>query len=150
MASIEAALVALESQEPPNYTATAKLFQVDRSTLSRRHRGVMGTKEEKVNKARLLTTQQEKTLTEYINKPTDRGLPPTPAMVRNFARDIGKVEPAKNWLSRFLKRNRTKLDSGFQPGFDLSRKKADNHHEYKLYFEKVDGPDWQFSYTYMD
>lgn len=141
MSPIEDALEALKSQKSPNYTATAKLFDVDRTTLSRRHRGVMGTMDEKANKARLLTIQQERTLTEYINKLTARGFPPTPAMVRNFAKDICKIEPAKNWVSRYVERNREKLDSGFQPGFDLDRKKADNYYEYKLYFEKVIGLD---------
>lgn len=71
-------------------------------------------------------------------------------MIRNFAKDICKVEPAKNWVSRYIERNRAKLDSRFQPGFDLNRKKADNHYEYKLYFEKVIDPDWQYSYINIE
>ena len=140
MSPIEEALEVLESQKSPNYTATARLFGINRTTLSRRHRGVMGTIDEKANKARLLTTQQEKTLTKYINKLTLRGFPPTPAIVRNFAKDICKIEPAKNWVSRYVERNRKELDSGFQPGFDLNRKKADNYYKYNLYFEKVIDP----------
>jgi len=101
----------------------------------------MGTIDKKANKARLLITQQEKTLTKYINKLTLRGFPPTPAMVRSFAKDICKIEPAKNWVSRYIERNREKLDSGFQSGFDLNRKKADNYCEYKSYFEKVINPE---------
>ena len=43
MDPITAALAALESLEPgekPNYAAVAREFDVDRNTLSRRHRGV--------------------------------------------------------------------------------------------------------------
>ncbi len=100
MSSIEDALEALKSQKSPNNTATAGLFGVDRTTLSRRHRGISSTLDEKANKARLPTTQQEKTLTECINKVTVRAFPPTPAIVHNFAKDICKVEPAKNWVFR--------------------------------------------------
>ncbi len=39
MASIEAALADLALQDSSNYTATAKKFNINRSTLSRRHRG---------------------------------------------------------------------------------------------------------------
>ncbi len=46
MSPMEAALADLESQESPNYTATVKKHSVDRSTLSRRYRGIRGTKED--------------------------------------------------------------------------------------------------------
>jgi len=55
MSPIEDALEALKSQKSPNYTTTARLFVIDRTTLSRRHRGIIGTMDEKANKARLLT-----------------------------------------------------------------------------------------------
>ena len=137
MTPIEKALAALESQKCPNYGKTARLFGVDRSTLSRRHRGVAGSKEDKISNEKLLSSQQEITLIGYINRLTDRGTPPTPAMVRNFATEIVGIAPSKMWLSRFVKRHREKLDSGFQLGFDLNRKKADNIYEYKLWFDKV-------------
>ena len=41
MDSLEAALEALSLQLKPNYTQTAKEYNVNRSTLSRRHRQVM-------------------------------------------------------------------------------------------------------------
>ena len=42
MDSIEAALADLKLQETLNYTVTAKKYRVDRTTLSRRRRGVTG------------------------------------------------------------------------------------------------------------
>jgi hypothetical protein len=42
MAAIDKALADLDLQEYPNYSGTAKKYDVDRMTLSRRHRGVTG------------------------------------------------------------------------------------------------------------
>ena len=44
MDSIEAALEALKLQKSPNYTKTAKEFDIDRITLSRRHRQITQSK----------------------------------------------------------------------------------------------------------
>ena len=142
MTPIEKALAYLESQKCPNYSKTALLFGVDRSTLSRRHRGVAGSKADKISNGKLLSSQQETTLIEYINRLTDRGTPPTPAMIRNFATDIAGIAPSKMWLSRFVNRHREKLNSGFQLGFDLDRKKADNIYEYTLWFDLVSVLKW--------
>jgi hypothetical protein len=96
MGSIDEALAALKGQEHPNYTTTAKKFKVDRSTLSRRHRGVTGSKQDGINSTALLTHQQERSLVQYINKLTERGFPPTNAMINVFAHDICGNWPGKN------------------------------------------------------
>lgn len=137
MGSIENALAAIASQERPNYAATAKEYGVDRTTLSRRHRGVTATRADARNISSLLTTQQEKELVNYVNKLTTRGLPPTLSMVRNFAQDICQILPGKSWVHRFVKRHKDQLTSGFLSGQDLSRKKADNIYQYERYFDLV-------------
>ena len=81
MDSIEAALEALSLQSKPNYTKTAKAYNVNRSTLSRRHRQVTGSKASGYNSQALLNNQQSRTLINYINELSERGLPPTVAMV---------------------------------------------------------------------
>src|SRR5450432_4078083 len=43
---IELAIADLESQESLNYAETAKKWNIDRSTLSRRHRGITGSKKD--------------------------------------------------------------------------------------------------------
>jgi len=78
MDPIDAALAALELQDPPNYTQTAKEFNVNRSTLSRRHRRITRAREDATEMRSLLSIQQKKTLLGYINLLTERGLPPTP------------------------------------------------------------------------
>jgi hypothetical protein len=55
MSSIEAALAAIASQKKPDYTAAAKKYGVDRSTLSRRHRGVTGSRADATNSKSLLS-----------------------------------------------------------------------------------------------
>lgn len=44
MVPIDAALAACEAEKSPNYTRIAEEHHVDRSTLSRRHRGRTGSK----------------------------------------------------------------------------------------------------------
>jgi hypothetical protein len=46
MDPIDAALAALELQDPPNYTRTAKEFNINRSTLLRRHWQITCAKED--------------------------------------------------------------------------------------------------------
>ena len=126
MDSIDAALADLKLQDTPNYTATAKKFNIDRTTLSRRHRGVTAPKGSSAGPTLLLSIEQRKGLVDYINELTNRGLPPTAAMVRQFAHDIGGKWPEKNWVYRFVDSAENNLQSGFLKGFNLSRKKADN------------------------
>lgn len=137
MDSIEAALRALALQDKPNISATAKLHGVDRTTLSRRWRGKTNGRDQYIDSVSLLTKQQQKNLVLYINKLTERGIPPTNAMVRNFAHDICGIWPGKNWVFRFVDTHKNILKSGYLQGSDLSRKKADNAYQYRLYFELV-------------
>ena len=85
MDPINAALAALSLQSKPNYTQTAKEYGVDRSTLSRRHRNITGSKADGYESQSFLTKQQSSVLVTYINKLTEQGLPPTIAILENFA-----------------------------------------------------------------
>jgi hypothetical protein len=51
-ARIQAAITNLESQDRVNYTAITKKWKIDRSTLSRRHRGVTGPNQDATSYAR--------------------------------------------------------------------------------------------------
>jgi hypothetical protein len=137
MAPIDDALKALGSQESPNYTEIAKIYNVNRSTLSKRHRGVTGSKRDANERNSLLSYQQQLDLVKYINTLSARGIPPTNAMVNNFAQEIcGKV-PSKNWCANFCKAHSNVLESDYLEGLDSSRKKADSAIMYSRYFEKV-------------
>ena len=140
MDSIEAALAALKLQKTPNYTATAKKFGIDRTTLSRRHRGITAPRGANPNSQALLSPAQKKVFINYINKLTKRGIPPTARMANRFAAEISGRQPGKNWLNRFIRSAKGELALSFLTGFDLTRKKADNVYQYERYFELVCDP----------
>jgi len=70
MDSIDAALAALDLQETPNYTVTAKKFGINRTTLSRRHRGITAARGTNPSSIALLLPEQRKIFIGYINELT--------------------------------------------------------------------------------
>ena len=88
MANIEAALAAMKSDEAPVFAKYAIEYDCNRSTLSRRYRGITTNRDEYRESKSLLTNQQSTILIEYINTLIARGLSPTPTMIRNFVHDI--------------------------------------------------------------
>ena len=81
MDPIELALEDLKLIDPPDISAAARNHGCNRSTLSRRWNKKTGTKEDAAINKRLLTPGQERTLINYINKLTLRGLPPMHTIV---------------------------------------------------------------------
>ena len=120
MDQIEAALADLRLQDQPNISATAKCYKVNRSTLLKRFNGVQQSKEEGYELQRLLSNAQSNALIKYINTLTERGLPPTNAMVRNFAADIAGRQPGPHWMSRWLKAHSKELKSRYLTPIDSS------------------------------
>jgi Tc5 transposase DNA-binding domain len=135
MGSIEEALADLRLQEEPNILQTAKKHKINRTTLSRRWNHVTGSKQSGYDAQRLLTTAQSNSLKKYINDLTERGLPPTNAMVRNFAAQIAQKQPGPHWIERWLKANKKDLKSGYLTSIDGARKKAESVYHYSLYYE---------------
>jgi hypothetical protein len=138
MSSVLAALEDLRLQDVPNVSDTARRYGVCRKNLSKRWKGTAGSVAEKATSQRLLSLQQERTLLDYINYLTSIGLPPTPAMLRNFATDILGQPPGHTWCSRFCKRWSSELLSRYLTPLDTSRKKADSIEEYRYWFDLVD------------
>jgi len=56
-------------------------------------------------------------------------------MVRNFAFEISRITPRKNWVLRFIKRHKDKIKSSYLTLADIARKRADNSYQYKLFYE---------------
>jgi Tc5 transposase DNA-binding domain len=73
----------------------------------------------------------------YINKLSDRGLPSTPGIVRNLARELFKTEVGEHWVSRFCRRHKNELSSVYLRAIDYKRKVADNSLYFKHYFKLV-------------
>ena len=133
MDSLSKALADLRVQDRPNITATAKKHGLSRSKLSRHWNGVSQTKNLAYENHRLLTTVQSKVLIKYINDLTERGLPPTNGMVRNFAATIAQKQPGPHWTSRWLEVNKDSLLTGYLTTIDAVWKKADLAFYYGLY-----------------
>jgi hypothetical protein len=137
MSAIEAALAAIESLKPGDtftYSQVAREFGVDRTTLSRRHRGRTSSKRVSAEMHQHLHPQQEKQLVRYIERLTEQGLPPSRSMIRNFGSQIAKKELGYHWVDRFLQRFPDKLISRWTVGMDNNRHKADSALKYRLYF----------------
>ena len=109
---IQLAITELNSQSKLNYSATARKYELDRSTLTKRHKGIMSsmTTCSSEHKQRL-TAEQEEVLIEQINNLTDRVMPPTSLMVKNMAEEIIIGPVGKNWTSNFCKRHQGRLKS---------------------------------------
>ncbi|KAF2836603.1 putative pogo transposable element [Patellaria atrata CBS 101060] len=135
MVAIDLALDDLNSQSVPNISHTAKKFGVDRTTLSRRWRGITRSMDTAYKRREFLNESQSKFLIKYINRVSAQGLAPTPLMVRTWAAEIAKKEPSAKWPSRWIKRNSKCLKSGYLSGLDKSRKNSESAFYYALYFE---------------
>ena len=131
------ALTELEPQEVPNYKRTVEGYDFHRTTLSRRHRGLCGSIKEAREFRNLLSSQQQIALVNHMNKLSETGIPPTPAMVCVFAFEICQKWPSEQWVSRFVNAHKDILKSAYLSGFDLKRKRADNYYMIKKYFELV-------------
>jgi Tc5 transposase DNA-binding domain len=92
---IKLAVADLESQESLNYAQTAKKWNVDRSTLSRRHKSITGSKQDQYSYTlKALTDVQENVLVRYINELSARGLSPTSQIVKNLAEELAGKDVA--------------------------------------------------------
>jgi transposase-like protein len=137
-AQIDRAIAHLKAQNEPNIAAVAREFNVKRETLSKRFRGVTTSRADSVsNTKKKLSTAQEEVLVAHINKLSDRGLPPTPRMVQNLARELSKSSVGVNWVSRFCKRYHHQLRSLYLRTIDHKRKIADNSLYFEHYFKLV-------------
>lgn len=138
MDPILAAIEAIDSREPGeqlSYRNIAKKFGVDRTTLARRHKGKTRSNAGEAQQRMLLDPQQELELVRYIQSLSERALPPTREMIRNFASRVAKWEVSDTWVTRFLNRNSDQLTSRWATGIDRKRYIADSEYTYHLYFE---------------
>jgi transposase len=135
---IQAAIAELDSSDTRNYTQTAKKHDVNRSTLSRRHRNVTRSAAEfRSQSQQLLTTVQEHAILDYIESLGKRGLWMTPRTIRNLAEECVGHRIGKSWVGRFLKRHPTRLASVYLNGFDRSRFAAESAENTAKFFQNV-------------
>ncbi len=123
---MKAALDALDRQLIPNYAAILKEFELERTTLIRRHTGRTNSRATATSLYRkLLADTLEEALISQINKLTLRGIPPTTYMVRNFAEEMIGREVNKNWMASFVARHSDRLKSLYLRNIDHLRIKSE-------------------------
>jgi hypothetical protein len=113
----------------------AEKYQINRSTLGRRWRGVTASREDGYLSQQALNHQQELELIRYIEKLTERGLPPTREMIRNFSSEVVHQQLSESWVTRFIDRHEIHLISKWTTAMDRTRHLADSESKYCLYFE---------------
>ena len=84
---IQAALADLDSQAVVNYAATARRWNIERTTLARRHQRKPTSRSDANSKYRQrLTNVQEKTLLDYLDSLKKRNILLTSQIVQNLAK----------------------------------------------------------------
>lgn len=87
----------LELQTVPNYKATAKKYGVVRTTLMKRYTEKTVSNQEATTAYRqTLNARQKNVLLGHIQRLVTRGTPPTPTIVKNFAKEI-----YGDWLRKY-------------------------------------------------
>jgi len=129
---IQLALDDLKSQEVVNFAATAKKYNLDRTTLMRRFKGKT-TSNQDANSIhhKLLTDAQEEILLRHISDLSNRGMPPTPQILENLIVEIVRKPIGQCWVRRFCQRHKNEIKSVYLRGIDQTRKVSDN----SAYFE---------------
>lgn len=126
-ARIERAIAHLNAQERPNYSEASELFDIDRTTLWRRHNGLTVSRAEANSTYRQrLNNTQEKELLRYIAALTDRHIPPTTQIIKNLAEEILKGPVGKNWTAGFVKRHSKHICSLYLRPLDRARASAES------------------------
>ena len=90
----------------PNYSTTANTFKVNRSTLSRRHQRIQSSRTESRAEHCQRLKPEEEQLIDFINKLTDRSMPPTSQIVKNVAEELAGSPVGKNWVGQFVLRHK--------------------------------------------
>jgi hypothetical protein len=135
MDPIQKAIEEIESREPGDnfsYNKVAVKYGVERSTLARRHQGLSTTR----NAAhQVLHPEHEAELVRYIRTLNERILPPTRAMIQQFAGQLAGKPVSKSWVTRFIHRHPNHLISRYSKGMTKEQTKADSGAKYNLYFK---------------
>lgn len=136
--AIKLAISDLRSQNPPQYTSTAQKYKVNRRTLIQRFKSENVLYDEARSKThKLLTNAQELVLIDYIRKLSDRGIHPTPQVLKNLVVEIVQGPVGGRWVERFQKWYENELTSVYLRNIDHMRKIADNTRHYEHYFKLV-------------
>jgi hypothetical protein len=135
---MELAVAYSKTLNQPNYTHISNYYNINRSTLSKRHRRKATSRKQAASDTKqCLTIEQEEALIDQINKLTQRSMPPTSRIVRNLAEEIIGRSVGKNWTALFVKRHQDRLESRYLRCIDNLRVKADNVAMFEYFYTLV-------------
>ena len=138
---MDAALLEVDNSDAPNYAAIAKKHNVDRTTLSRRARGITVSRAvaAEISK-RLLTDAQEEVILQKMETLSNKGIYLPPRIIRNSVQAIVGHPIGKNWVSNFQNRHKNRIKSMNLVGFDRERVVANNSVIINQFFTNVRYP----------
>jgi hypothetical protein len=135
---MELALQDLRRQAVPNIKATANLYSLDRTTLSRRFNGKQQSmSESRSDTSKRLSNAQEQILIDFINRLTWTSLPPTSQIVKNVAQELCNMTVGKNWVGEFTRRYSNILHSGYLRSIDNKRLNSENKVLMQMFYDQV-------------
>jgi len=127
MDQIERAIEHLNAQDRPCYASAARLFRVQETTLRRRFLRLTVSRQQAAQEThQLLNTAQEDVLLSYIDRLTDKHIPPTTQIVRNLAEEILNKDVGKNWAAGFVERYKDRICSIYLRPLDKARVASEN------------------------
>ncbi|KAF2023924.1 hypothetical protein EK21DRAFT_17341, partial [Setomelanomma holmii] len=129
------AIKSCESGDDFTYTEVPNQFGVERSMLSRRHKGKTSSFEAKAISQKKPSLEQELELVRYIGDLSKRGLPPTREMIQNFASAMAKEDVSESWVTHNVNNYEDQLTAKWTTGMDRVRHQADSEDKYKLYLD---------------
>jgi hypothetical protein len=142
---LEAAIKEVNTLDKPNYSALAIKWDVHRSTLSRRHRGVTVSRTEATSiYHKLLTDAQEELLLQDIETLGKAGLYLTPRIIQNTVEGLVQHEIGDTWVYSFLNRYQDRIASVYIGGYDQDRKVADNADNITQFYAHVTSKHYYF------
>ena len=124
---MEAAITHLNRQKSVSYAEVTKIYGLDPSTLTHRHKGITVSRTEATSTFRQrLNNTEEDTLLSYIDSLTDRHIPPTTKIIKNLAEEIVGGPIGKNWTARFIQRHSNRICSLYLRPLDRARASAES------------------------
>jgi len=137
-ARINATVAAIKREEFTDYSKAARVFECDRTSISKRIRLLTRSDQDASSLYRqCLTNEQERVLIDRINYLSEQQMPPTSRIVRNLAKEIKKEFVGKNWTGQFIHRHKDELKSMYLRNINNLRVVAKYAPSFELFFDTV-------------
>ena len=106
LTQMKAVIVYLNRQKSVSYAEVTKIYGLDPSTLTHRHKGITVSRTEATSTFRqCLNNTEEDTFLSYIDSLTDRYILPIIKIIKNLTKEIVRGPIRKNWTARFIQRH---------------------------------------------